>query len=568
VSWKHPVELFQLVSEGMIAIGAFVRPRLFSRALHGAETLIYRLAAHRWASIVLIGALSVAGSAGVALLTRMPVPFINDEFAHLLAADTFASGRLSNPTHPMWIHFESFHINQKPTYVSKFPPAQGLILALGQVLTGRPIVGVWLSSGLACGAICWMLQGWFRPGVALMGALLAVLQIGICGYWTQSYWGGMMAALGSALVFGGLVRIYSRVSTGASVALGLGLAILANSRPFEGLLASLPVFVVLGLWYFGKPSADRPAMFRKVAIPICAIGLTTLMAMGYYNFRQTGDPLVNAYQVNMATYQVQSMFSWQKFHTPPEYHHAVMRDYYVPRDLDTARFERYIRSRAPTALGHVLNLWQFYAGVPLTVPFLVGALVMSPLIWSALATILTTCGGLILGSIWVSPHYAAPITGPFFLVVTHGWRRLRVYRFRDRRTGLFLARGLVALCVVTLGIRVFAAHLEGGPAGIPPWPYQRAAILRQLEQTGGYHLILVRYGENHQPQDEWVYNRADIDRARVVWAREMDPEHNRVLIAYFHTRSVWLLEPDAPSDKLVPYPALSSHDPTGISAAH
>jgi hypothetical protein len=131
------------------------------------------------------------------------------------------------------------------TYASKYPPAQGLMLAAGQVLGGHPIMGVWTSTGLACAAICWMLLAWLPSWLAVPGGFLAALHPIILLYWSQSYWGGTVAVIGGALVLGALRRIMRRLRVCHALLMGIGLAILANSRPYEGLLISLPVAVLL-----------------------------------------------------------------------------------------------------------------------------------------------------------------------------------------------------------------------------------------------------------------------------------------------------------------------------------
>jgi hypothetical protein len=87
---------------------------------------------------------------------------------------------------------------------------------------------------------------------------------------------------------------------------------------------------------------------------------------------------------------------------------------------------------------------------------------------------------------------------------------------------------------------------------------ERLQVARKVNTSGVRNLIIVRYGPNHNSLQEWVYNRANIDAAPIVWAREMSPEKNRELIEYFKDRHVWLLEPDFDVPRLTPYPVLPS----------
>ena len=156
------------------------------------------------------------------------------------------------------------------------------------------------------------------------------------------------------------------------------------------------------------------------------------------------------------------------------------------------------------------------------------------------------------------PYHLGPVVSVMFALVAQGSRRISTLMSRmrlpaARLLALALPAGLlVAGCVKQeadrLGLPVTYWERASEPHGAP-----RAAIQHWLSNRPGKQLVIVRYGPLHSPNQEWVYNKADIDGSKVVWAREMDAESDAHLLSYFKDREVWLLEADATPQHVVHY---------------
>jgi hypothetical protein len=554
----------------LTVVAALYYPRSASNWLAAAEKRFAELAQRPRLCVVAVGISAIAARIAVLPILPTPVPCVHDEFSYLLAADTFAHSRLTNPPHPMWVHLETFHVIYQPTYASMFHPAQGLILALSQIVTGKPFWGVCLSMGLMCAAICWMLQGWVPARWALLGGLLAVMRFGVFSYWVNSYWGGAAAGIGGALVMGALPRISRSQKATDALLMGLGLALLANSRPYEGLVFCLPAVWILTPFVLREMKRSPGLTLRRTVLPLAGVCAVCIVAMTYYFWRVTGNPFQMPYVLSMRAYNPAPYFIWQSPNPIPTYHHQLIRDYYLEWALPQYTQMRSFLGFARATLGKLEWSWLFFLGPALSVPLIL-AMAIAPygLSWQSLSRttrfLLATCMvavASLIPAVYFSPHYAAPMTCVIVALVVQAMRYVRGWRWRDKPAGLLVVRWIPLIYVVMLLVRMAATgrHWEFPTEMRPPWCSvgagnleTRAQVLADLERKTGLQLAIVRYGTQHEMRDEWVYNAADIDRSKVVWARDMGPAQNQELVDYFRNRKAWLIEPDEEPPRIVPY---------------
>ena len=539
-----PEIIFYGVGIAVFVVFAFFAPHCGARCLRVVERVIARVARRRALAVALAGVAAFCIVAAMTAIIGVPMPKVDDEFSYLLAADTFTHGRLANPPHAMWEHFETFHVLQQPTYASKYPPGQGLMLALGSLIW-HPIVGVWLGAAFACAAITWMLMAWLRPRWALLGGLLSAVHPEVL-MWSQRYWGGCLALAGGALAIGGFRRVMKLPRIGDALLMAAGGALLLYTRPYEGGVLTLLLGTVLMVSALRKRTALRDLALR-VVLPCAAVLCVAAGWLGFYNARVTGSPLKMPYQIHTVQYMAAPIFIWQTAPPLPVYHHADMHDFHTGWE-----FRGYAKQRTPAGLatGIIERMWRLIRG-EMRIWFLSISLVALPFAlrrdgWMRFTLALTFVffAALMLVN-WTFFHCAAPVFGLFFFSAVQCMRHLRTWRWHGRPTGLFLARGSVVLCALS----VFATGREVAAQFPDGWWIQRRQISEQLHREGGKHVIIIRYAPGiANAKDfgyrDWTRNGADIDGQEIVWARDMDAEHNARLLEYYKNRRVWTLDVD------------------------
>jgi hypothetical protein len=481
-------------------------------------------------------------------------PLVHDEFSYLLAADTFLHGRLTNPTPPGWESFETFHELMRPTYMSKYPPGQGLLLAGGRLL-GLPHDGTFFVIALACAAICWMAQGWLAPRWALVAGLLAAWAP-IDVYWGSTYWGGGGAMLGGTLVGGAVLRLLRPARARRPILLGLataiGLALLANTRPFEGMIFVILLACALTVAAIRRPRIVKPLPAAGiVAVPLM---ICLLAWMAYYNWRVTGNAVEMPYVEHTRQYMVAPLFRLESPRPAPQYRSDRLREMHTLREFSeyqreqtwpgfaSSTFSKLAEMRdtwlAPgpiaialvAAIGVALTAFGFgkrsrlrglarIAALPLAI------VVLLPLIQQTL-------------TFFLREQYLAPAAGFFYLLAAGGACAIAALSRQGNRVSAAIG---AALAPALLATQLVAAVVAGMPDRTPYLSQERAAIIQQVSGLPGNHIIFVTYPPGFEVADELVWNDADIPSEKVIMARWIDRAHAIELMRLYPGRTPWHL---------------------------
>jgi len=462
------------------------------------------------------------------LRSGIPLPYVHDEFVYLLMGETFSRGELTNPTPEHAEHFRSPHLILEPTYQGKYPVGQALFLAIGQGITGYPIAGVWLSFALASGAVCWLLQAWMPNRWALLGALLFSMHPMISIAWGETYWGGAVAALGGALVFGSIARLEVRRTWKSAVALGIGLTALANSRPYEGLVASLPAAVWFGwICWTAIRQGDLKGVATTVLTTLSVLAVGLLM-FASYNQAVTGAPWKMPYQVwveqTLDTSSIGSLL--------------------VDQDAST---KKVLGARSGESAGGLLALpkWQFkllrhyffFLRVALIVPLLAVPWILRKQRIAVLVLVYVLVAGCVIvnqHSGW--PHYYAPATPLLFVLVVSGIRQMSASGVR--------LRCLATVCTFAVIASGALAQWEWSGSPYEPskqWVYARAEVEQFLGERDRGQVVAVRYHKGRDVGDEWVWNTGRPNSQKVIWVHALDEASLNELLQDHTERDAWIL---------------------------
>ncbi|WP_145230051.1 hypothetical protein [Gimesia algae] len=365
--------------------------------------------------------------------------------------------------------------------------------------------------------------------------------------WGQNYFGGGVAILGAALLFGALRRLMIFPEARMTFTLGLGLFFLAITRPFEGLLTAVFSMIIFFAWIVTQRQFSKRVIFHSVILPLSMISICIGGALAFYNWRVTESLTRFPYQVHEETYSPTPLFIWS---APREVKNDLphIESFHSGWSLNEYQKHQdprgYFFSVFKKSLKFLIQMLYFpLCTLLLTLPWGL----KNPWTQIALSILLSVILIHLFCMTFFQIFYLAPVIPLVFYVLIQGARHWRAAHWKNHSQGTVFLFGLIILYFTIL----IPQMINYVPSGYQ-LALSRARLIDQLKQMPEKDLVFVKYSADHDTLFDWVYNRADIENAEVVWANILTNEENQKLIEHFADHQVWWIDVDSKQIKLRP----------------
>jgi hypothetical protein len=344
-----------------------------------------------------------------------------------------------------------------------------------------------------------------------------------------------VAAIGGLLLYGALPRLLRGRAGEARLAwapLALGVFLLANSRPLEGAAAALPAAAIVAV---ALAKRLRP-WWRPAAALVLALAAGAALTLAY-DRATTGDPLLMPYRLHVKTYGVDAMSPYFAAPAPVRYSSPVLKAH-LGRSFARPRT---VTGALAAAAGHFARMAYFVLGLPLLV--FAGLTLRrlprdNPMTrWKLFALLCAALPAAVHSvTAWWSPHYSAAAVGPLLLLAMMGMREGAAMRWCGRRLGPWLVVGalLVRVPLTTVELPAFRPDASD---------WNRLAPRLERDFAARRERAVIVVDDRLRTVDEWVFNRADLDSAPLLWIQDLGPAVTRAVAEAYAPRRVYRLEP-------------------------